>query len=242
MKKLILLLLPFALSSEVFAQQVASATLENEKKYFLAVTTSNTGEKSIGSHHYVKIGDSTPTFYVKKTRSCKSDPECTDELMAGVLASAKRFAADYNALVGKEVVTVSDGSSWGGVPISLVSDLNSFGWWNCQRGFSTGSMRQCGIRLRVNNHDHINQTVAHEMLNLLGIQDTSQVVFKECISYDGGNYADYPDDYYGLCEVEKKAILLAFKHLRPGTHKGKIGRIFDKEWGNITSELAASGL
>ena len=246
MKKLILLILSFSLSSQVFAEvskDYLADALEIEKTFLLAVTTSTDGERKIGSRHYVRIGDSTPTFYIKKTGSCKNNPTvCTDELVARALASAQRFAADYNALVGKEVVTVSGESSWGGIPISLVSDISGgfLGKWYCQRGFSTGSMRQCGIRVRFDIY-HIGQTVAHEMLNVVSIEDTGNPIFKDCVTYDGGNYADYPDDYYGLCDIEQRAIVFAFNHLRPGMRKGSIGKVFDKHWkpSDFTYALAA---
>ena len=238
MKKLVLLILSFTLSSQVFAQEISqeyllNRALEVEKSFLLAVTTSTDGERKIGSRHYAKLGDSTPTFYIKKTGSCKNNPTvCTDELVAEVLASAQRFAADYNALIGKEVVTISGESSWGAIPISLVGDISGgfFGRWNCQRGYSTGSMRQCGIRIKVNNHDHINRNVAHEILNVISIQDTGNPIFKDCITYDSGRATDYSRNYEGLCDIEKRAIVFAFNHLRPRMTKGSIGKAFDKHW------------
>ena len=236
MKKLILLILSFTLSSQVFAEvskDYLAKALEIEKKFLLAVTTTlDGGERSIGKSHYFKLGDSTPTFYVKKTRSCKNNPTvCTDELVAEALASAQRFAADYNALIGKEAISVSDGSSWGAIPISLVDDIRGGfnGRWNCQRGYSTGSMRQCSIRVLFDRYD-VGRIVAHEMLNLVSFQDTGQFVLKECVSYDGGNHAAYPDDYQGLCDVEKRAIVFALNHLRPGMRKGSVENAFDKHW------------
>ena len=242
MKKLILLLLSFTLSSQVFAQEVSqkylAEALKIEKNFLLAVTTGLNGEKTIGRIPYVRVSDSTPSFYIKKTRSCKSNPKCTDELVAEVLASAQRFAADYNALIGKEAVTVSDESSWGAIPISLVENLDAFGRWYCQDD-SGGNLGRCGIRVRVDRNNHIRQTVTHEMLNILGIQDTGQIVFKGCLSHDDG--VNYPLDYDGLCDIEKRAIVFAFNHLRPGMRKGSIGKAFDKHWkpSNFTYTLAA---
>ncbi|MGI9347021.1 MAG: hypothetical protein ACR2PV_03440 [Gammaproteobacteria bacterium] len=246
MKKLVLLILSFALSSQVFAQEVSpkylAEALEMEKNFLLAVTTSLDGERLIGTTHYVRMSASTPTFYIKKARSCKNNPTvCTDEVVAKALASAQRFAADYNALVGKEVVTISDESSWGSIPISLVSDISGgfLGKWYC-RNDSGGRLGQCSIRARFDRYD-IGRIVAHEMLNVLSIQDTRKLVFRNCLSFDGNNSTEFLDDYYGLCESEKKAIVFAFNHLRPGMRKGSIGKAFDKHWkpSEFTYALAA---
>ena len=242
MKKLVLLILSFTLSSQVFAevsQEYLANALEIEKSFLLAVTTGINGEKTAGRYPYLRVADSTPSFYIKETRSCKSNPKCTDEVVAEALASAKRFAADYNALVGKEVVTVSDESSWGGIPISLVENLDSYGRWYCQSGFSTGSLKQCGIRVRFSKNGNIGQTIAHEMLNVIAIQDTRNNIFEDCLSYDYGVYN--PGDYKGLCDAEQRAIVFAFNHLRSGMRKGSVGKAFDKHWkpSNFTYALAA---
>ena len=233
MKKLVLLILSFTLSSQVFANvssEYLDKALEMEKKFLLAVTTSKDGgERFIGTNHYVKLGDSTPTFYIKKTRSCEENPKCTDELLAKALASAQRFAADYNALIGKDAISVSDESSWGAIQISFVEKLGNLGRWYCGRGYkSTGSLSQCRISVRVNGNPNIGRTVAHEMLNVVSIQDTTNPVFGDCLTYD---YAlNNPGDYEGLCDVEKRAIIFALNHLRPGMRKGSVENAFDKHW------------
>ena len=229
MKKLILLILSFTLSSQVFAnipQEYLDRAWKIEKNYLLAVTTGTEGEHTIGKRPYSRTSDSTPTFYIN-TSKCKSD-QCFG-FRDRAYNSAVAFANDYNELAGKKVVSVSNESSWGAIPIYLVENLNSFGRWYCGKGVTSGGRKsQCNIRVRVNRNDHAGETVAHEMLNILGIQDTQQSAFKGCLSYD--NSRNYTPDYKGLCEVEKKAIIFAYKHLRPGMRKGSVEKAFDKHW------------
>ena len=222
MKKLILLLLSFAFSSEAFAN-LDGVPLENQKKYLLAVTTSLDGEYEIGKRPYRTLLDRTPTFYIS-TKKCQTE-KCV-QFYGEALKSAIAFANDYNELVGEKVVSVSDKFSRGGIPIYLVERLSSFGRWNCK--YRGGRLKNCHIKVRVNGNDHAGETVAHEMLNVLGIQDTRQSAFKGCLSYDDSR--NYTPDYEGLCEIEQKAIVFAYKHLRPGMKKGAVEKVFDRHW------------
>ncbi|MGI9346821.1 MAG: hypothetical protein ACR2PV_02385 [Gammaproteobacteria bacterium] len=227
MKKLILLLLSFTLSFQVFAEEVSQKyldeALEIERNFLLAVTTGINGEHEIGKRPYRMLTGRNPTFYIS-TKKCKTE-KCF-ESRDRAYNSAIAFANDYNEFAVEKNVSVSGDSSWGAIPIYLVENLNSFGRWNCK--YTGGNFRNCQIRVRVNRNDHIGQSVAHEMLNVLGIQDTQQSVFRGCLSYDDGR--NYTPDYQGLCEVEKQVIRFALNHLRPGMRKGAVGNAFDKYW------------
>ena len=231
MKKLILLLFALTLSSQAFAN-LDEVSLKSQKNYLLAVTTGIEGEHTIGRWPYGRIADKTPTFYIS-TKKCESERcfQSRDEAYNAAIA----FASDYNGLMrqngldGKYHISVSDkGSMWGGIPIFLTNDLSSRGRWDCRSGVTSGGNRQrCNIRVRVGDYDHIPNVVAHEMINVLGIQDTVQRHFDDCISSD---YVSNIPTYQSLCEIEQKAIIFAYKHLRPGMRKGSVESAFNKHW------------
>ena len=234
MKKLALLILSFTLSSQVFAnipQEYLDRAWKIEKNYFLAVTTGSEGEHTIGKWPYGRLADKTPTFYVS-IKKCESERcfQSRDEVYNSAIAFAKNYndLMRQNGLDGKYHISVSDkGSMWGGIPILLTDELSSRGRWNCSKGTISGNFAGCKIKILIGSHLSIPNIVSHEMLNVLGIQDTEQRHFDGCIS------SDYVSDILTpqkLCEVEKQAIIFALEHLRPGMRKGSVESAFDKHW------------
>ena len=247
MKKLVLLILSFTLSFQVFAQEISKEyldkALEIERNYLLAVTTGNEGEHTIGKRPYGRIADSTPTFYIS-TKKCKTD-RCFQS-RDRAYNSAVTFANDYNQLMkdnglsNKSFITVSSKENlWNAVPIHLVDNLNSaVGRWNCGKGVKrTGNRRMCNIKILIGGNSYIPNVVAHEMLNIVAFEDTRQSEFDGCISSDKTYLIT---TYEGLCEVEKRAIVFALNHLRPGMRKGAVGNAFDKYWQKMDEEFLST--
>ena len=228
MKKLILLLFSFTLSSQSFAN-LEGVPLENQKNYLLAVITGTNGEDTIGQWPYGRLADKTPTFYVS-TKKCQTERcfNSRDEVYNAAIAFAKNYndLMRQNGLDGKYHISVSDkGSMWGGIPILLTDQLSSYGRMDCSKGTISGNIGGCKIKILTASHVNIPNVVSHEMLNVLGIQDTRQNEFYGCISSD-----IYSDSQQGFCEVEQKAIIFAYKHLRPGMRKGSVEKAFDRHW------------
>ena len=228
MKKLVLMILSFAFSSESFAN-LDGVPLENQKNYLLAVTTGTEGEHTIGKWPYGRLADKTPTFYVS-TKKCETE-ECfqsRDAVYNAVIAFARNYndLMKQNGLDDKYHISVSDKERvWGGVVILLTDHLSSgTGRWDCSKGGDSGNFRGCKIKIRIGGYNYIHNLVAHEMLNVLGIQDTKQSLFDGCISSE---YESASEDF---CSIEKKAILFAYKHLRTGMKKGSIEKAFDRHW------------
>ena len=228
MKKLILLIFSLTFSSEVFAN-LEEVPLENQKKYLLAVITGIDGESTIGQRPYGRLADKTPTFYIS-TKKCKNEKcfQSRDEAYNSAIAFAKNYndLMRQNGLDKQYHISISDKESvWGGVPILLTDQLSSYGLWSCSRDSNTSRMKGCKITILTASHVNIPNVVSHEMLNILGIQDTRQNEFYGCISSD-----IYSDSQQGFCEVDQKAIVFALTHLRSGMRKGAVEKAFDRHW------------
>ena len=240
MKKLILLLLTFSLSSESFAN-LERVPLENQKKYFLAVTTGDEGESTIGKWPYGRPSDSTPTFYIS-TKQCKTEKcfNSRDEVYNSALVFAKNYndLMKQNGLDGKYHISVSDKESmWGGIPILLTDQLSSHGRMDCSKGSISGNLAGCKIKILTASRVNIPNVVSHEMINFLGIFDTGQDYFYGCLSSDYTYRIETPQS---LCEIEQKAIVFAYKHLRPGVRKGSVEKAFDRHWQGFKFNSVAS--
>lgn len=202
---------------------------EIEKNFVLALFTGREGEHEIGRWPYGKSSDRTVVFHLDisgcKTQACRNKyDEAWD--------SAEAFALKYNRLIGTEAVRVS--ASGAGIPI-YIADSFSFSTaarWNCCKGLVfSGRWQHCAIRISTEKSGRrFHHLVAHEMLNIMGPQDTQQDAFIGCASYDQPGASGLKNNFSGLCEAEKKAILFAERHLQPGMREWAVGYAFEAHW------------
>lgn len=231
MKTLILIfslsLIPLTSFASASRLGVSNEVWESEKRYLLALITGSEGEYQIGKKAYSKPKSRNLKFYVDIS-NCKTD-KCR-ELKPIALDAAKRFAADYNEVIGREVITVSEGNS-GSIPIRILDDSYRVTAWWANNGYTYDG---AFIKIGIQGNRWIPLLVAHEMLNVTGLQDTLQRSFVQCVSFGNINRVLPSDnisgDYEGLCDIEKRAIVFADKHLRPGMRKSSVESAFDKHW------------
>lgn len=226
-------ILLLAISSIAFADEVAvpkqefnalSEALKLEKSFVLAVRTGFEGEHQIGNTKAFVLKNSKSVFYIADV----CDNRFCQENYPLIVEGAKNFVAEYNSLIGKEEISFSEEK--GDIPIRLVTSINrgGNGRWKC-KSISNSRQSRCFIQV-IPDIDRVNlkYLIGHEMLNVLGFNDTKNRLYEDCLLFDGPRYRG--SKFKSLCDIEKRTILFSREHLRAGMNLSGISNAFDKHW------------
>ncbi len=204
-----------------------SRALEIEKSFVLESLTGIEG-RDAGRHLTWTLDQSRHrgnTFCVSLDKcsgeSCKQRAE-------NVAKHAAKFVEDYNQAYGSDYLRFGKTclSSYIKLYPSSVYRTSSGAraFWRCRGSISGGIVRRCYADFTISSEDAF---IPHEMMNITGITDTRNSIFKECLVHDPFRRRK---TYHGLCDIEKRVIAFQRDHLKERISKEELSVLFDKHW------------
>ncbi|MGI9306447.1 MAG: hypothetical protein ACR2P5_03995 [Gammaproteobacteria bacterium] len=157
---------------------------------------------------------------------------------------AARFVEDYNRIYGAPFLAFRRECMPAHIKlypraVRIVLGNNRARWF-CNGISGDGEPRNCFAEFGAASDSAIGRTVAHEILNITGINDTRNPLFRNCLVYDS------PDNtlrhYAELCDIEKRLIIFQRDYIKNGMDRNETAAAFRAHWQTSDFTLALAKL